>query len=147
MANEDERMSFTITGGVTEVWQCTECGWCQSKKHFPTGEDGIECHLCHSSAEKIEEIEPTQGMSDFKYRELLTTLEEETSGVGAATVENIRQHFEEGNEFRDAAKSAHQKMETDSLEAVSGVGQSSAKAIALTIADEEGWENGAIFEF
>jgi NAD-dependent DNA ligase len=86
-------------------------------------------------------------MSDFKYRGLLTSLEEEADGVGSATIANIEQHFEEGDDFLDAAEAAYQEMEYDDLLAIDGVGEASAKSIALTMADKEGWEDGAIFEF
>lgn len=86
-------------------------------------------------------------MSSFKYRELLERLKEDAAGVGGATVANIEQHFEEGEDFRDAAEAGYQEMKFDDLKAVDGVGHASAKEIALTIADEEGWENGAIFQF
>ena len=140
-------MSFTIEGGTKEVWQCEDCGWCQTRKHFAESDGSISCLLCGSSAEVIETIQETVGMSDFKYRELLSTLEEEADGVGAATVTNIEQHFDDGDDFLDAAKDAYQDLDTDILKEVSGVGQSSAKQIALTMAESEGWENGAIFEF
>jgi hypothetical protein len=137
-------MSFNIKGGTEEVWSCVECSWCQTKKHFG---EGPTCLMCGGEGEKISEIEPSVGMSDFKYRELLTSLKENADGVGAGTVENIESHFEEGDDFLDAAEAAHQEMEMSALEAVDGVGSASAKQIALTIADKEGWEDGAIFQF
>jgi len=140
-------MSFTIEGGVKKVYACNDCGWCQIEKHFVSSGDGLNCTLCNGAAEQIEEIQPSTGMSNFKYRELLERLEEDAAGVGAATVANIEQHFEEGDNFRDAAEAGYREMEFDDLIAVDGVGQASAKEIALTIADEEGWEDGAIFEF
>jgi hypothetical protein len=137
-------MSFTIEGGVKKVYACNDCGWCQIEKHF--GEEQT-CLMCGGDGRKVEEIQPSTGMSNFKYRELLERLEEDAAGVGAATVANIEQHFEEGDNFRDAAEAGYREMEFDDLIAVDGVGQASAKEIALTIADEEGWENGAIFQF
>ena len=140
-------MSFNIEGGVRKVYSCTECGWCQTEKHFVSSSDDLQCGLCGGPAEKIEEIQPSTGMSSFKYRELLERLKEDAAGVGGATVANIEQHFEEGEDFRDAAEAGYQEMKFDDLKAVDGVGHASAKEIALTIADEEGWENGAIFQF
>jgi len=137
-------MSFTIEGGVKKVYACNDCGWCQIEKHF--GDDKT-CLMCGGEGRKVQEIQPSTGMSNFKYRELLERLEEDAAGVGAATVANIEQHFEEGDNFRDAAEAGYREMEFDDLIAVDGVGQASAKEIALTIADEEGWEDGAIFEF
>lgn len=135
-------MSFNIKGGVEEVWTCDSCTYCSTKKHF---REGPACPLCDISAHKIGEQEPNTGMSDFKYRRLLDDLREDADGVGAATVENIEQHFEEGDDFLDAAEAAYQEMELDTLKAVEGVGQASVKTIALTIAESEGWENGALF--
>jgi len=135
-------MSFTITGGAEEVWSCDNCSFCSTKKHFA---DGPSCILCSSDATKISEIEPSQGMSDFKYRKLLDTLAEDASGVGSATIDNIRDHFEEGDDFLDAAEAAYQDKELSQLTAVSGVGKASAKEIALTIAEHESWEGGALF--
>lgn len=137
-------MSFTIEGRAKEVYACKNCGWCQIEKHFG---DDTTCLMCGGDGHKVQEIQPSTGMSSFKYRQLLERLEEDAAGVGAATVENIEQHFEEGDDFLDAAEVAHQEMEYDDLLAVDGVGEASAKEIALTIADEEEWENGAIFEF
>jgi len=135
-------MSFDITGGTEEVWSCDECSYCSTEKHFH--EDGT-CVLCNSSSTKISEIEPSVGMSDFKYRQLLDTLAEDASGVGRATIDNISEHFEEGDDFLDAAEAAYQDSELSALEAVDGVGDASAKEIALTIADSESWEGGALF--
>jgi len=138
-------MAFTITdsdGNITEeVWSCTECIYCSTKKHF---RDGQKCPLCNSDAEKLRTIKKSTGMSDFKYRELLSRLEEDADGVGAGTVSNIEEHFG-GDEFLDAAEDAYQNVNLSALEEVSGVGESSAKQIAITIADEEGWEDGALF--
>jgi len=142
-------MAFTITdsdGNVTEeVWSCTECIWLSTKRHCKSTDDGPACVLCGSPCKKSKTITKSTGMSDFKYRELLSHLEEDADGVGAATVENIQEYFEEGDDFLDAAEAAHQEMELGELQSVDGVGEASAKSIALTIADEEGWENGAIF--
>ncbi len=137
-------MSFDIKGGTEEVWSCTECSWCCTKKHFT---DDSTCVFCGGDGEKISEIQPSVGMSDFKYRQLLTQLNEAADGVGDTTVENIEQHFEEGDDFLDAAEIAYQEMEYDDLLAVNGVGEASAKSIALTIADHEDWDDGAIFQF
>ena len=140
-------MSFTIKGGTTEVWQCEDCGWCQTKKHFAASGGSISCLLCGSAASVIDEIEETVGMSEFKYRELLSALEEDADGVGAATVSNIEQHFDDGDDFLDAAEQAYKELDTDALKAVDGIGQASAKEIGLTIAEVEDWDDGAIFEF
>lgn len=102
--------------------------------------------MCGGPAQKVREIQPSVGMSDFKYRKLLAALEESADGVGAATVENIEQHFDEGDDFLDAAEVAHQERELGELKSVDGVGEASAKSIALTIADHEGWDDGAIFQ-
>jgi hypothetical protein len=136
-------VSFDIKGGTQTVYSCENCGWCQTEKHFGEGQ---ACLLCGGDGNKISEIQPSVGMSDFKYRELLTRLEEDSDGVGSTTVENIEEHFDEGDDFLDAAEAAYQEMEYDGLTAVKGVGDASAKSIALTMAEREGWENGAIFE-
>jgi hypothetical protein len=72
-------------------------------------------------------------------------LAEDASGVGSTTIDNIRGHFEEGDDFLDAAEDAYQDSEMSALEAVDGVGTARAKTIALTIADAESWEGGALF--
>lgn len=135
-------MSFNISGGVTEVWRCTECGWCQIKANF---KPGPSCVMCDGAGEKMREQESTTGMSNFAYRQLLDEVEEHASGVGAATVDNIEQHFDDGNNFLDAAEDAYQEMDYDTLKEVSGIGTESAKQIALTVADYESWEGGALF--
>ena len=129
---------------IREVWSCTECIYCSTKKHFS---DGPSCPLCFSDATKIEEQEQTLGMSEFEYRKILTIIEEEASGVGAATVTNIENHFENGDDFVDAAEVAYKQLALDDLQSVKGVGKSSAKEIALTVADDQGWEDGAIFTY
>jgi ERCC4-type nuclease len=135
-------MSFTINGAVEDVYSCDECSYCSTEKHF---RDDGSCVLCNGSSTKISEIEPTTGMSDFKYRQLQELLEEDAAGVGATTVENITEHFDEGQDFLDAAEAAYQEMELAELEAVDGVGNASAKEIALTVAEHESWEDGALF--
>lgn len=135
-------MSFDIKGGTETIYSCEDCGWCQTEKHFGEGQT---CLMCGGDGQKIREIQPSVGMSDFKYRELLAALNENADGVGDTTVENIEQHFEEGDDFLDAAEAAHQERELGELQSVDGVGEASAKSIALTIADSEGWEDGAIF--
>jgi hypothetical protein len=135
-------MSFDIEGATQDVLMCEECHWCQTKKHFA---DGPSCTMCGGSGEKIDEVQPTVGMTDFKYRELLAALEEDADGVGAGTVENIEQHFEEGDDFLDAAEAAYMEVELSGLTDVDGVGNSSAKQIALTIADREDWDEGGLF--
>jgi len=141
-------MAFTITdsdGNVTEeVWSCTECIWLSTKRHCKSTDDGPACVLCGSPCKKSKTITKSTGMSDFKYRELLSRLEEDADGVGAGTVSNIEEHFE-GDEFLDAAEDAYQNVNLSALQDVSGVGEASAKQIAITVADEEGWEDGALF--
>lgn len=134
-------MSFDITGGTEEVWSCQECSYCSTKRHF---RDGPSCVLCDGDAEKINEIQPSSGMSDFKYRMLLSDLEEDADGVGSATVDSIRDYFD-GDDLLDAAEAAYQEVDLSELKEVNGVGESSAKQIALTIAETEGWEDGALF--
>lgn len=142
-------MSFTITdsdGNITkEIWSCTECIWRSTKKHCRSTEGGQLCGFCHSPCEKVKTITKSTGMSDFKYKELLTVLKEDASGVGDTTVTNIENHFESGDEFLESAEDAYTELDMSALTEVSGVGKASAKQIALTIADEQGWENGALF--
>lgn len=137
-------MSFDIKGAVQEIFTCSDCTYCSTERHFI---DGEHCPLCRSDAEKIGEQEPNLGISDFKYRQLLDRVEDDADGVGSATVENIEQHFDEGDDFLDAAEVAYREMEFDELTDVSGIGEQSAKSIALTIAEAEGWEDGALFVF
>ena len=138
-------MSFDITGGTEEVWSCNNCSYCSTKRHFSSSEGSLLCPLCNNDAQKISEIEPSVGISDFKYRQLLSQLNEAADGVGSKTVENIEQHFEDGDDFLNASEAAYQEMDYDPLRAVDGIGKASAKEIALTIAESEGWENGALF--
>lgn len=144
-----DNVSFTFTNDegnvVQEVWTCTECTYISLKKHFRSSESNPACPMCRSPATKERMVEQSAGMSDFKYRQLRQQLNEAADGVGSATIANIEQHFEDGDDFLDATERAYRKMEYDGLMAVDGVGQSSAKSIALTIAAHEGWENGAIF--
>lgn len=137
-------MKFNIEGGVEEIYSCTECMYVSTKKHFP---ESMECPLCFNNSEKINEIEETVGMADFKYRKLLDKLEEDAAGVGSSTVESIENHFDDGDDFLDAAEQAYKELELSALTEVSGVGESSGKEIGLTMAEEEGWEEGAIFQF
>jgi len=85
-------------------------------------------------------------MSNFGYRQLLKTLEQNTDGVGSATVNNIEQHYDNPDNFLSAAKKAYQEMEFEELKQVNGVGDETVKNIALTVADEQEWDNGAIFQ-
>jgi len=140
-------MSFTIDGASETVYKCDECGWSQTARHFVSSGDNLACTMCGGQPSKQREIQPSVGMSDFKYRELLAALDESADGVGATTVENIETHFESGDDFLKAAEAAYQELEYEALEAVTGIGRASAKEIALTIAAEQGWENGAIFQF
>ena len=144
-------MAFTISdsdGNISqEVWSCTECIWLSTKKHTRKTSEGPACVLCFALCEKVRTITKSTGMSDFKYRQLLERIGEDADGVGAATVTNIESHFEEGDDLLDAAEKAYQEMDMSALEAVDGVGRASATQIAITIADEEGWENGSLFVF
>lgn len=137
-------MSFTFEKDAQQVYRCDDCGWIQTKTHFRAGPN---CTMCNSPASKVRETESSTGMSDFKYRELLTSVEDDADGVGSATVENIEQHFSDGDDFLDAANEAYNKLKTDALQSVHGVGHTSARQIALVVADVQGWSDGAIFEY
>ena len=139
-------MGFTITdsdGNITrEIWSCTECVWLSTKRHCQSTEDGPACVLCRAPCEKIDTQTETTGMPAYEYQELLTYLEDEVSGVGAGTVSSIQEHFEDGDAFLTAANNAYDNRAYEELSCVDGVGESTAEAIALGIADRKGWEDG-----
>lgn len=139
-------MAFTFNDGdgniVKEVWSCTECIYCSTKNHFGSNEDGPVCPLCRAPAEKNRTIQKSTGMSDFKYRQIQDYLVEDVSGVGTGTVESLVEHFEDGDDFLNAARAAYDDRAWDRLACVSGVGESTAKNIALGMAESEGWSGG-----
>jgi len=135
-------MSFTINGGTTTVWSCTECGYCSTKRHFAESDDTVLCILCNSSAQPIDEIEQSTGMSSFKYRQLLDYLEDEVRGVGTGTKLSLDNHFENGDDFLDAAEAAYQERAYERLTVVDGVGEATAERIVLGLAEKEGWSGG-----
>jgi hypothetical protein len=137
-------MSFTIDGATQTVYACQDCSWCQIERHFVSDGDSLICTLCGGSAEIVDEIQPSVGMSDFKYRNLLSILEEETPGVGPATIEHIEQHFDDGDDFLDAVEDAFRELDYDGLTAVDNIGSATAREIAITIGAEEDWDGGAI---
>jgi Holliday junction resolvasome RuvABC DNA-binding subunit len=99
--------------------------------------------LCRSAATKVDELEESDEMSSFQYRQLLNYLSDNVSGVGDSTVTAIEESFEDGDSFLDAAERAYRDRAWSELTQVSGVGESTAEKIALGIADRNGWENGA----
>jgi hypothetical protein len=134
--------TFSKTGPDTdEIWKCVSCGWISTKKHF---RDGPSCSYCYSSAEQIGKQESRTGMPAYRYRQLLERLEETTAGVGPSTTDSIQDYFEEGDQFIDAAQSAYENGDLDTLTDVDGVGDSTAESIALAIADRRNWENGLL---
>jgi len=135
-------MSFTINSGTTTVWSCTECCYCSTKRHFAKSDDTVLCILCNAPAQPIEEIEQSTGMSSFKYRQLLDYLEEEVQGVGTGTKLSLDNHFENGDDFLDAAEAAYRERAYERLTAVDGVGEATAERIALGLAEKEGWSGG-----
>jgi len=139
-------MKFNIEGRTQTVYSCNDCGWCQIKKNFITNGQEIACGLCKGPADPVDEIQHSTGMSNFGYRQLLETLEQNTDGVGSATVNNIEQHYDNPDNFLSAAKKAYQEMYFEELKQVNGVGDETVKNIALTVADEQEWDNGAIFQ-
>lgn len=135
-------MKFTFTDDKPdeqEIWRCTECGWLSTKRHF---RDGPSCSLCHSRAEKIGTQTNSNEMPTFKYQQMLTYLKEEVSGVGAGTAASIEDTFDNGDDFLDVVKDAYDEQAYGPLTEVSGIGDSTARRIALGMADERGWEGG-----
>lgn len=135
-------MTFTFVNDgkeVLNIMQCWACGHIQVERHF--GEDGT-CPMCQQDgAEKIDSQSSESGISEFQYRTLITTLEEETSGVGAGVAANIRDVFD-GDEFIEACRAAYNEQEYGALTEISGVGETTARKICLSVADSRGWENG-----
>jgi len=139
-------MKFNIEGRTQTVYACNDCGWCQIKKNFIKNGQELACGLCKGPADPVDEIQHSTGMSNFGYRQLLKTLEQNTDGVGSATVNNIEQHYDNPDNFLSAAKKAYQEMEFEELKQVNGIGDETVQNIALTVADEQEWDNGAIFQ-
>lgn len=50
-------MVLTITDSdgneIQQVYSCTECTWCSTKKHCRSTEDGPACVLCGEPCEKL----------------------------------------------------------------------------------------------
>ena len=50
-------MAITITDSdgndIQQVYTCSECTYCSTKRHFRSTEDGLTCVLCDAPAEKI----------------------------------------------------------------------------------------------
>lgn len=139
-------MSFTFLdnkSGEEEIWRCTECSWLSTKRHF---HDGPRCHFCNSEAEQIGTQTNSNEMPAYQYQQILTYLEDEVSGVGAGTVSSIKDSFENGNDFIDACKNVYKNRVYAELTDVSGIGKSTAKSIALGMAEKRNWENGSIIQ-
>jgi hypothetical protein len=135
-------MTFTFVDDEPdeeEIWRCTECGWLSTKRHF---RDGPRCSLCHSRAEQIGVQENSNEMPAFQYQQILTYLDDEVSGVGSATIDNIKDAFENGDDFLDVVRDAYDEQAYEPLTDISGIGESTARKIALGMADERGWEDG-----
>jgi ERCC4-type nuclease len=81
-------------------------------------------------------------MSALQYRQILEYLSENTSGVGDATIENIREHFESGDSFLSTVKTAYDDANYETITDVSGIGEATAENIALGIAEQQDWEDG-----
>lgn len=135
-------MTFTFLDNEPdeqEIWRCLDCGWLCTKRHF---RDGPTCSLCNGDAEQIGTQTNSNEMATFKYQQLLTYLSEDVDGVGATTIDNIKDAFESGDEFLDACRAAYDEQAYDELTHIGGIGESTARTIALGIADEEEWEDG-----
>jgi hypothetical protein len=136
------QMSFTFIDDEpdeTEVWQCTECGWLSAKRHF---RENSRCTLCRGTAEHIETITDSDEMPAFQYQQLLSHLSDNVSGVGDATIANIRDEWDDGDDFLSVCEDAYQEQAYEPLTVVSGIGESTAESIALGIAEKKGWEGG-----
>jgi len=73
---------------------------------------------------------------------MLEHLSENVSGVGDATIENIRDHFESGDTFLSTVKEAYNDANYETITDVSGIGEATAENIALGIAEQQEWEGG-----
>lgn len=140
-------MTFELTDGdgntVKQIYSCTECTYVSTKRHFRTTDDGVECILCSSPAEKSSSIQTNTGMSSFEYRRMLGWLQENRAGIGPSTIESIEEEFPDGDDFLDAAEDAYRNMNLDALTEVDGIGEGYARGkIALGIAEYRGWEDG-----
>ena len=135
-------MTFTFLNNEPdeeEIWRCTECGWLCTKRHF---RDGPRCSFCNSEAEQIGVQENSNEMPAFQYQQILTYLDDEVSGVGSATIDNIKDKFENGDDFLNVVRDAYDEQAYGPLTDISGIGESTARKIALGMADERGWEDG-----
>jgi len=133
-------MTFTfLDDGEEEIWQCTECSWTCTKRHF---RQGSRCSLCHGKAEKIGVQESSNEMPAFQYQQILSHLDENVAGVGSVTIDNIKDAFENGDDFLDVVRDAYETQAYEPLTDISGIGESTARKIALGMADERGWEDG-----
>lgn len=126
---------------INKILSCKQCIYLSTKKHLPENES---CPLCNSDTEIIGEQKERTGMPPYKYNSLLSYLEEEVSGVGLSTVDSIREHFEDGDDFLDATRDVYDNQEVERLSCVSGVGSSTSENIAKGIARKEGWSGGLI---
>ena len=147
-------MSFTLKDGngtvKREVWTCTECRWCSTKKHFPTEDGEPVCLQCGEPAEFLEEIEKNLGMKSVDYAKMLEWLQEHMGGIGDTTISNIREDFPNGDNFLAACEHAYEEAEYDALTGIDGIGESYARhKLALGVAEYKGWEDGKAepFEF
>lgn len=127
-------MSFSFTQEA--VYQCRECGYCSTKRHFL---DNKECVLCSGTAQQIETINQETGVPSFKWRQTLDSLEGEARGVGQATVDRIDDTFDK-DEFFDVCEDAYTEREYDELTEVDGIGQSTAETITEHLAEREDWD-------
>lgn len=134
-------MSFTfIEDGkeVQDLLKCTECGFIQVERHFDNG----SCPMCHEGeAETVRTIESRTGMSNFQYRRLLNAVQTKADGVGDSIIENIRDEYN-GDEFLDNCRNSYDEQNWSGLTAISGVGDSTARKIALAVADIRDWSGG-----
>lgn len=138
--------------GPDVILRCTDCGHVQLERHF---REGRSCTLCRGDGEEIRKID-NSGPS-FRDKQLYRNVEE-ASGVGEATARNIRDTFSV-EAFIDACRTAYEKADftvceanrfsedcpagqsnTSTLEAVSGVGSSTAEAIADHVGEKKDWE-------
>ena len=140
-------MPFDITNGdgetIQTIYSCTKCIYCSPRKHLSEVNGKNVCTMCESAVEKSRTITQSDGISSLAYRQLLQELEDNVSGVGNGTINNIDEHFNNGDEFIDAVERAYNNRDFSELSCISGIGESKARAIALAVAEQRGWEGGS----
>lgn len=138
-------MSFIFTNDngdeIENIIQCQYCEFIQAERHFG---DNSRCPMCQTTDNTtlVETQSRQTGMSNLQYRRMLTGLQQDCDGIGAGTISSIKEFFESGDDFLDACKDAYDNQAYDRLTPVSGIGETTAERLCLTVAEMEGWSGG-----